>query len=230
MIFWGIVPAAGEGTRFHAPYPKQYQNIEGSTVLEHSLRALLGFGVLERVVVGLAAGDTLWERCPCAGWEKILAVQGGKTRAETVMHALDALLPTASPEDWVIVHDAARPALTQRSLFHFIDAVKDEAVGGVSGSTVSDAVKLKSAESEVLRTLPKGSVFLAATPQMFRYSVLYKALSEAIESGTEVGDEAEAVELAGYTVRLIESDCPNPKLTHPKDLEWMKTLLRPSEN
>ena len=97
-------------------------------------------------------------------------------------------------------------------------------------SAHSDGDVLCHAVGEALRTLPKGSVFLAATPQMFRYSVLHKALSEAIESGTEVGDEAEAVELAGYTVRLIESDCPNPKLTHPKDLEWMKTLLRPSGN
>ncbi len=230
MTFWGIVPAAGEGTRFHAPYPKQYQNIHGLPILEYSLRVLLGFGSLEKVVVGLAADDTCWERCRCSGWEKIQVVQGGKTRAETVMCALDVLLPTASPEDWVIVHDAARPALTQKALFHFIDAVKDEAVGGVIGSTASDAVKLKSAEGEVLRTLPKGSVFLAATPQMFRYSVLYRALSEAIESGAEVGDEAEAVELAGYTVPLIESDCPNPKLTHPEDLEWMKMLMRPSES
>ncbi len=230
MTFWGIVPAAGEGARFHASPPKQYLKIHGLTVLEHSLKALLGFAALEKVVVGLAVDDAFWKRCACADWEKVLAVPGGKTRAETVRCALDVLVPTASPGDWVIVHDAVRPALTQKALLHFIEALENEEIGGVMGSIPSDALKLKNAEDNVARTLAKGSVFLAATPQMFRFSVLYKALSQAFENGREVGDEAEAVELSGHMVRLIESDCPNPKLTYRKDLEWIKTLLRPQEN
>lgn len=215
--YWGIVPAAGVGKRMGADLPKQYLEVRGKSVLQHTLERLLSVEVLTAVVVALGAEDGYWPDLPFAGHPRILTAEGGKERADSVLSALDRLEGLAAPEDWVLVHDAARLCITRADVLKLIDALQHDPVGGILALPSSDT--LKGVENGlIVDTVDRNHIWRALTPQMFRYGDLRQALREAAELGLTVTDEASALELKGETPRIVEGRPDNLKITRPEDL------------
>ena len=219
---FALVPAAGSGSRLGGPLPKQYLPLLGRPLIHHALERLCDEVRIERVYVVLAKQDRLW-RAPesprCAG--RVEAVfAGGPSRAASVVGGLHAL--PAGAEDWVLVHDAARPCLPAAMLRRLIDELVADLVGGILAVPVADTLKLAGPDGRILHTQPRERLWQAQTPQMFRYGLLRRALEQA---GPEVTDEASAVEALGQAPRLIESDSRNLKVTYARDLELARLIL-----
>ncbi|CAL1240223.1 2-C-methyl-D-erythritol 4-phosphate cytidylyltransferase [Candidatus Methylocalor cossyra] len=215
--FWGIVPAAGIGRRMGAELPKQYLEIRGKPVLQHTLERLLAVEVFSAVVVAVAAQDRAWPHLACAGHPRIRTAPGGPERADSVLAALRALEASAAPDDWVLVHDAARPCITGADVLKLIHTLADDPVGGLLALPVSDT--LKAVESgAVAETVDRGRIWRALTPQMFRYGALLHALEDAARQRRPVTDEASAIELQGLRPRIVEGRPDNIKITRPEDL------------
>lgn len=220
---FAIVPAAGRGTRFDAAIPKQYLPLAGRTVLEWSVDVLDRARWIEQVLVVVAAGDTR-AAALLGGRSRVRVLDvGGATRRDSVLNAMRSLT-VARPDDWVLVHDAARPGLTAASLERLRESLADEPVGGLLAQRVADTVKRAGGQGpaeRVAQTLERDGLWLAQTPQMFRYGPLL----EALERHASVTDEAAAIEAAGLVPRLVEGPRSNFKVTTVEDLEMMQRLL-----
>ena len=215
--FWAVVPAAGVGKRMGGDIPKQYLQVMGKPVLQHTLDRLLSVESLQSIQVALGAEDGYWQDLPASQHPRIHAVPGGRERADSVQSALLHLAGQARSDDWVLVHDAARLCLTRGDVLKLIEALQEDPVGGILASPVSDT--LKTVENGLITGTPDRSrVWRALTPQMFRYGLLCRALAEAAEQGKLVTDEASAVELAGYHPKIVEGRPDNLKITRPEDL------------
>lgn len=215
--FWAVVPAAGVGKRMGGSVPKQYLNIAGQPVLQHTLERLLAVERISGVVVALSADDGYWPDLPASTHARVIRAKGGQERADSVLSALNTLSLQASPEDWVLVHDAARPCVTVADINRLIDTLTAHAVGGILAVPVSDT--LKQVESfTVTATVDRTHIWRAQTPQMFRLDALRQALVLAREHGLVVTDEASALELQGYRPAIVEGRADNIKITHPEDL------------
>jgi 2-C-methyl-D-erythritol 4-phosphate cytidylyltransferase/2-C-methyl-D-erythritol 2,4-cyclodiphosphate synthase len=237
---WAIVPAAGRGARFAASTPssapKQYAPLLGATVLEWSLRALLAEPRVHAVLVALAADDAHWQSI-AAKLEspKLLTAIGGINRQDTVANALDALAAHAAADDWILVHDAARPCLNAADLGALLDAVgvgvgagAARPVGGaVLAAPVVDTVKREFGDHIV--TVDRQGLWRALTPQVFAYAELRQALKEAAAAGIAVTDEAQAVERMGLRPTLVQGSPFNVKVTRAEDLIVAARILKMSE-
>lgn len=215
--YWAVVPAAGVGKRMGAEVPKQYLDIAGKPVLQHTLERLLSIDSLAGIRVALGVEDGYWPDLPCAAHPRIRAVPGGRERADSVYSALVHLEHRAQPDDWVLVHDAARPCLTAADARKLMDALRDDAVGGILALPVSDTLKTVE-DHHITGTPDRSRVWRALTPQMFRYGLLKQALSDAATRGLVVTDESSALELAGYRPKIVEGRPDNIKITRPEDL------------
>lgn len=215
---WAVVPAAGVGRRMGSEVPKQYLKLQGRRVIEHTLQRLLDHPRIERVYVALSADDGYWDACDFAADPRVFRVAGGEERCHSVLHALRELRTAADPDDWVLVHDAARPCLSAGDLEQLITTLKDHPVGGLLGVPVQDTLKRISAQGEVGETVPRSDLWLAYTPQMFRLSLLTGALEQALQKGQLVTDDASALELAGYSPLMVEGHAGNIKITRASDL------------
>jgi 2-C-methyl-D-erythritol 4-phosphate cytidylyltransferase len=222
---WFLIAAAGAARRFGGPVPKPYLKIAGRTLLEHSLRALSAVQGIAGGVVVLAPGDRRFKRLPKLLRRRVVTVQGGPTRAMSVLNGLQALV-TASDDDWVLVHDAARPCLSPRDVDALIAECRRDPVGGLLAIPIADTVKLADDEGRSLRTLPRERLWRAQTPQMFRLGRLSRALTQALEEGFEATDEAAAIEGLGLKPRLIEGSPLNIKVTRPADLLLAQAAMR----
>jgi 2-C-methyl-D-erythritol 4-phosphate cytidylyltransferase len=220
-----IVPAAGVGARaalLDAPeLPKQYQMLAGKPMLWHAVNALLQDVRVKQVRVSVAPEDSRVQQAlqglPRTTWRPC----GGATRAQTVLNSLlDAKL---AEQDWVLVHDAARPGLPKQALTRLIDACLDNDVGGLLALPVADT--LKQGDACVLRTVPRDRLWLAQTPQMFRAGLLSSSLIEALERGVNITDEASALEAAGFSPLLVPGSGRNVKVTWPEDFAWVESWL-----
>ena len=217
-LCWGVLPAAGTGSRMDAGLPKQYLEVAGATIVEHSMRALLACDRLAGLVVALHARDTRAAGLPVFSDARVRCVVGGAERCDSVRAALSALLAQADPRDWVLVHDAARPCLRGDDLARLIDRVSASGTGGILAEPVVDTVKQAGDDGLVLRTLDRTHLWRAQTPQMFRLGELHGALAGAARQGLGVTDEASAMEFAGYPVQLVPGSARNLKVTLPDDL------------
>lgn len=215
--FFAVVPAAGVGRRMGADQAKQYLPLHDSTVIEQTLSRLLQLPLLEKIVVVVARDDTHWSTLPVAGQTKIVTVTGGAERMHSVLNGLDYLANFAAEEDWVLVHDVARPCILPRDIERLIADLSEHPVGGILAVPVSDTVKEVSAAA-ITATRDRNRIWLAQTPQMFRLGVLHQALQRGIESGDLITDEASAVELAGLQARVVEGSRSNIKITQSDDL------------
>ena len=216
---WAVLPAAGIGARMGGELPKQYLQLAGSSLLEHSLGALLACSRIETVAVALHPEDERAASLLILADPRVQRVTGGAQRADSVLAGLEVLLQQAGPGDWVLVHDAARPCLAQQDLERLIAQVTGSGVGGLLAEPITDTVKRVDSRAQVLQTLDRDSLWRAQTPQMFRLRELYDALAHALREGLAVTDEASAMEMAGYPVQLIEGSPRNLKVTRPIDLE-----------
>jgi 2-C-methyl-D-erythritol 4-phosphate cytidylyltransferase len=215
--YWGVVPAAGVGKRMGADCPKQYLEIHGQTVLEHTLDRLLGVPRLAGVVIALGGDDGYWPDLPHCADPRIRTTEGGKERADSVHAALTALSREANDQDWVLVHDAARLCVTIGDIDRLIDRVADHPVGGILALPSSDTLKRVEGE-EIVATVDRSQIWRALTPQMFRLGALRDALADAAVQGLTVTDEASAMELKGLRPLIVEGRPDNIKITRPEDL------------
>ena len=227
--YFGLVPAAGGGTRFGAAAsaPKQYAEIDGAPMIRHAVDALAAAREIETVFVVLAPGD---ERFKALDWSGLGGrveplYCGGATRSESVLNGLIALAAVLEGDDWVLVHDAARPCLARQDLRRLIDEVKDGDAGGILAIPVADTIKRGDDARGILATESREGLWRAQTPQMFRYAMLLRALRAA----PHVTDESAAVEAAGFHPRLVEGSRSNFKVTYAADLALAALILRSAE-
>jgi 2-C-methyl-D-erythritol 4-phosphate cytidylyltransferase len=221
--YFALLPAAGVGARMEAETPKQYMRLAGRTMLWHAIHAFEAIEAVERTFVVLAPADDHWNRHDWSGLDKLSVLDcGGATRAETVLNGLKAIVGEAGPDDWVLVHDAARPCVSERLLVRLLEELANDAVGGILAAPVADTLKREGEAGRILETVSRDKLWGAQTPQMFRHGLLTKALAYA---GTAVTDEASAVEALGLSPKLVESDMTNLKVTWPRDIEVAEWLL-----
>ena len=226
--YWVIIPAAGTGQRMQADRPKQYLDILGKTILEHTLLAFNHPDVINGIVVSLAGDDPFWPVIKTGLSDlnvPLYEAKGGAERCQSVHNALQTLHKLASPEDWVLVHDAARPCVSWQDILRLVDILKDHEVGGLLASPVKDTIKRASDNGRVESTVDRHGLWRALTPQMFRYGVLQKALQQALDQDRQVTDDASAIEQLGLQPQLIEGSSDNIKITTPEDRQLAEYFL-----
>lgn len=227
MRFWVVVPAAGSGRRMSAAaLPKQYLPLAGRTVIEWALEPLLAHPGCQAIMVVLAADDVHWPGLAVSTQARIGAARGGAERADSVRAGLAALRGQCSADDWVLVHDAARPCLAAPDLQRLLDEVHQDAVGGLLAAPVVDTLKRGDAAQRVAQTVDRAALWRAQTPQMFRHGMLDRALAAAAAAGIAVTDESQAMELAGHQPRLVAGHPDNLKVTVSADLAQAERILR----
>lgn len=224
--YWAVVPAAGLGSRMGAEIPKQYLVISGMRVIEHVLARLCGHPRIQQVVVATRPDDPWWRNIKVVSEVAPRRVDGGAQRMHSVFKGLESLLEIADPDDWVLVHDAARPCVRRTDIDRLIDALGDHPVGGLLGLPVRDTMKRVDEHRAVVETVPRESLWRAMTPQMFRLGELHRALKLAIDSKLIVTDEAQAMENAGHAPLLVEGRADNIKITQPQDMVLAEMYLR----
>ncbi|KJH83083.1 2-C-methyl-D-erythritol 4-phosphate cytidylyltransferase [Pseudomonas sp. KSR10] len=221
--FWVVIPAAGVGSRMRADRPKQYLPLAGKTIIEHTLDCFLDHPRLLGLVVSLAPADPYWPRLESASDSRIQRSDGGAERAESVLSGLRRLAELgARDEEWVLVHDAARPNLARDDIDRLLGELMDDPVGGLLAVPARDTLKRAGDDGRVQETIDRSVIWQAFTPQMFRLGVLRDALAGALEAGAPVTDEASALEWAGHSPKLIEGRSDNLKITRPEDLHWLE--------
>jgi 2-C-methyl-D-erythritol 4-phosphate cytidylyltransferase len=216
--FWVIVPAAGVGTRVGSAIPKQYLELRERTVIDHAIERLLLHPLVDGLYLALGAEDGWWEGTEFSGHPDLVRVEGGSERCHSVFNALEMLGQRADRDDWVLVHDAARPCVRGSDIDDLIDRVRSHAVGGLLGMPVRDTMKRTDTTDCVLETVERDHLWHAFTPQMFRFGVLSDAMKDALEAGFLVTDEASAIERAGHRPIMVEGHADNIKITRPEDL------------
>jgi 2-C-methyl-D-erythritol 4-phosphate cytidylyltransferase/2-C-methyl-D-erythritol 2,4-cyclodiphosphate synthase len=241
---WAIVPAAGRGARFaastEASAPKQYAPLLGATVLEWSLRALLAEPRVHAVMVALAADDARWPNIAARlASPKLQTTVGGANRQDSVANGLDALAAQAADDDWILVHDAARPCLSAADLGALLDAVgvQSDAAQPAAGAAKRDGAVLAAPVVDTVKrelgdhvaTVDRQGLWRALTPQVFAFAQLRHALKEAKLAGVEVTDEAQAVERLGLRATLVQGSPFNVKVTRLQDLATAADILKMTE-
>lgn len=204
---------------------KQYLQIHGRTVLEYSMSVLLARSDIRQLVLCVAEEDTAWADLDITQQARVVNTLGGETRADSVLNGLRTLAAVADEHDWVLVHDAARPCLSKSALDNLIETLIDHDVGGILAVPAKDTLKQATSDGCITKTLDRASIYLAQTPQMFRFGLLNSALTAASEQGALITDECSALELAGYSPALVEGDYQNLKITTPEDLYIAKMIL-----
>lgn len=226
-VIWSVVPAAGVGKRFGASRPKQYLSLHGMTVLEHSLKRLLDVAVIQKVVVAISTEDRFFKPLSIAGHPRIHSVVGGAERCHSVLNGLRYLGNLGSEQDWVLVHDVARPCVRVEDINKLIEQVTQfDTVGGILGNPVRDTLKRANRVNEIQDTVERNLLWHALTPQMFRLGPLTRALESSLGQGILVTDEAQAMERIGHHPLLVEGHPDNIKITHPQDLALAELYLQ----
>lgn len=222
---WAVVPAAGRGTRFGGDIPKQYLEVDGRPLIAYTLSALTAHPAVEGVVVAIGENDADWP-----GWNEfagkpIRTCTGGASRAASVLAGLDALPDSVRADDFVLVHDAARPNLGLHDLSQLLERGRNDPVGAILAAPVRDTLKRAGDDGGIDATEPRERLWRALTPQLFRRLQLSKALQDAAQAGVEVTDEAMALERQGLRPLLVEGSEDNFKVTTPADLARFRFIL-----
>ncbi len=218
--------------RTGADRPKQYLELCGKTIIEHTLERLYMHEKIAGVVVSIAAQDEYGKKLLqniSTGGKPLIIAEGGAERAQSVLNGLRELAKIAAPQDWVLVHDAARPCLRHADIDRLIDTLRDHPVGGLLGIRVSDTVKRVDKSGEVLETVSRDELWRAQTPQMFRIGMLVDALNQVVEHNINVTDEAAAIALTGAVPVMVEGHADNIKITHLPDVALAEFYLRQQE-
>lgn len=236
--YWAVVPAAGIGERMGAEKPKQYLKLLNKTVIEHSLAPFCDHPLIAGIVVAIAEDDPHWQALAVSRHPKISRAKGGEERRHSVLNGLNCLAARAAEDDWVLVHDAARPCVKSADLDLLIAAVKDHAVGGLLATPLSDTVKraerggvlaggaAPGATCEVQTTVNRDGLWRALTPQMFRLAALRESLAAVVAKGGVATDEAQAMESQGRKPQLVPAGAHNIKIARPEDLALAEFYLR----
>ncbi|MEO8803371.1 MAG: 2-C-methyl-D-erythritol 4-phosphate cytidylyltransferase [Rudaea sp.] len=221
---WCVVPAAGRGTRFGGEIPKQYLPIAGKPLLLHTLERLAAHPRIAGLMVVLAQGDTHWSGLCAVAGKPVLTADGGGERADSVSAGLRALRKQVVDDDFILVHDAARPCVLLEDISRLIETAS-AIDGGLLATPVRETLKRADVEAKVVATQPRDAYWRALTPQMFRYGELLAALDAASAVGVVVTDEAMAMERMGSRPKLIEGSQSNIKVTTPEDFTLAEFIL-----
>jgi 2-C-methyl-D-erythritol 4-phosphate cytidylyltransferase len=223
---WAVVPAAGSGRRMAAEVPKQYLLVNGVPILEQTLRALLACPDIRGLVVVLDPSDRRADTIESLSDPRVFTAAGGIERADSVLSGLKAVAPYAGADDWVLVHDAARPCVSVSVLRELIKHTLKGGMGTVLAQASTDTLKRVSSSNRVKESVDRRVIWRAQTPQMFKLSELETALSSALTDQLPITDESMAMELAGFPVSILEGPSTNIKVTLPVDLEFAEIILR----
>lgn len=208
-----------------ARVPKQLLQIGGKTVLEHSLQALAGLRELREMILVSNACDEINAIAGNFDLAPLRRVDGGRERCHSVLNGLGVLAGQADANDWVLVHDAARPCLRLQDVQNLIKTLNGHPHGGLLGIPVRDTMKRTGAANAIVSTERRVGLWHAHTPQMFRYGLLKSALEKSLADGYEVTDESSAMEHAGYHPLMVEGHADNLKITRPEDLPLAEYYL-----
>jgi len=227
LAFYALIPAAGVGTRLGAGQPKQYLALAGRPMLWHAIASVC-LPPVDNVFVVLAPGDREFARQDWGAFAGRLEPLycGGESRRDSVYNGIVAAMAAVDADDWMLVHDAARPCLPRRDLEGLIRETRDDQIGGILALPAADTVK-KAAKDEagalrVSGTQDRSQLWLAQTPQMFRCGLLAQALKEA---KAPITDESGAIEQMGLTPRLVAGSRENIKVTFAEDLMIAEAIL-----
>lgn len=226
LAFYALIPAAGSGSRLGAEQPKQYLPLAGKPMLWHAVRSVC-VAPVETVFVVLSPQDQAFATHDWSAFGGRLEPLycGGETRRDSVYNGIVAAMGMEDADDWMLVHDAARPCLPAADLARLVAEAGDDAVGGILALPAADTVKSAATEGGVARisgTEDRSRLWLAQTPQMFRCGLLMEALAKAKGAVT---DEASAVEQLGLRPRLVAGSRENIKVTYPGDLKIAEAIL-----
>ncbi len=227
--YWIVIPAAGVGARMGASYPKQYLPLLDKTILEHTLDCLLALPLKAMIYIAIGEGDSYWPNLTFARHPKITCVKGGEERADSVLNCLEALTSHAKDEDWVLVHDAARPCVRTKEIMKLISEVGSHPIGGILGVPVSDTLKQVSG-GVIEKTVDRSLLWQAQTPQLFRFGLLRDCLRLGLSEKKKITDEASALETYGHKPLIIEGRSDNLKVTRPEDLLIATMVLQHQRN
>ncbi len=221
---YGLIPAAGQGARLGGETPKQYLDLRGEPMLAHAVRALLAHPSIAVAFVVLSPDDERYATCDWTAFGDRIAPLwcGGASRRDSVLNGLVAMANVVDPEDWVLVHDAARPCLTRADVERLIAVVGDDDNGGILAVPLADTLKRADDHERIAATEPRERLWLAQTPQMFRYGTLLRALG-SVSAAT---DEASAVEALGIKPKLVPGSSRNLKVTVPEDLVLANLIVQ----
>lgn len=223
---WAIVPAAGVGRRMDSERPKQYLELAGLPVLSHVLQRLSQVPRIGSLVVALHPEDGHWDSITKPASMKLQIVSGGAERCHSVHNALAVLAGQAHDQDWVLVHDAARPCIRVNDILRLLRDIEKHPVGGLLALPMTDTVKRGDAGNQVEATVDRSLLWRAQTPQIFRYGLLKAALSRALELNLTVTDESQAMELAGHQPLLVAGSVDNIKITNVQDMKLAALYLQ----
>lgn len=225
--FFALIPAAGVGARMGSTTPKQYALLAGKPMLQHVIDTFASAPEIEHTYIVVSPADGYIDALHVPGRCTVLRC-GGDTRAASVTNGLAAIAPQVEPDDWMLVHDAARPGLTADLIGKLIAFAKDDPVGGLLALPVVDTIKRSNGHSHVADTVSREHLWAAQTPQMFRHGALLSALRDAAHKVYGITDEASAMEAASLQPKLIEGSPRNFKVTLPEDLPIAELYLRGS--
>lgn len=226
--FFALIPAAGSGSRMENKLPKQYLSLAGRPMIYHAVRTLCLSPEITSVFVVIGSGDSEWLKYDWSEFSSKLVVFncGGETRAMSILNGLKVASEASfiDNDDWVLVHDAARPCLSGELLKKLLDELDDDAVGGLLAVPLSDTLKRSGANDRVKKTESRKDLWQAQTPQMFRYKLLMDALCKP--ASRTMTDDASAVEALGLYPKLVLGNVRNIKITYPQDLILAELILR----
>ena len=221
---WAVIPAAGSGSRFSKTELKQYQMIQGKTVLEHTVSRLNDLS-LSGYVLAISEDDSVAKTLNLAQPDKAHFCVGGAERVHSVLNALTYLSQFASADDLVFVHDAARPCVTQDCLNDLVNTAIQENCSAILAIPVRDTLKLVEQENNIEKTVSRDYLWQAQTPQISKLGILKDAIEKALQDGITITDEASALEYVGETVKVVQGRSDNIKITYSDDLELAKLIL-----
>jgi len=224
MSIWAIVPAAGVGSRIGGTTPKQYLKLAGLPIIQRTIHKLSQVGKINSCIVALNADDRDFVNLELPESMQIKTITGGNERVDSVFNCLEYLHTTgAKADDWVLVHDAGRPLVKLQDIENLLTKILDSDIGGILAVPASDTVKIH--EDNTIKTIDRKKIWLALTPQVFRFGLLYDALKNAKRKSLTITDEAQAIELMGLSPILVAGSKTNIKITYPEDLTYAKWLL-----
>lgn len=230
-MFFALIPAAGSGSRTGKNLPKQYLTLAGRPMIYHAIQTLYRSPRITQVFVILSPDDTIWSQHDWSEFSDKLVVFncGGTTRADSVLNGLRTIptKTTINDQDWILVHDAARPCLTSTLLENLIDEIAEDETGGLLAIPVADTLKRSNFNQRSIKTESRENLWQAQTPQMFRYHLLVNALGR--ENTAQITDDASAVEALGLYPKLVLGDTHNFKVTYPPDLILAELILQKGE-
>lgn len=223
---WVIIPAAGVGRRMESDIPKQYLLLNDKTVIEHSLNIFDLHDSISEIILAISEGDEYWSELDISLSKPLHVVDGGKERCDSVLNGLKFLEGKANEDDWVLVHDAARPCLRPEDLNLLLSELQQHEIGGILAVPVRDTMKRSVSKNIIKETVDRENLWHALTPQMFRFKILKNSIESALADNKVITDEASAVELAGHHPVIVEGHADNLKITRPEDLALAAYYLK----